>query len=62
MKIPSVGAELFDVDGGMDMTIDAFRDFAKAPKNGARVLQSKNLDSSLPVKVVLELEGSQIFE
>jgi hypothetical protein len=34
MKIPSVGAELFDVGGGTDMTIAAFRDFEKAPKMG----------------------------
>jgi len=34
MKILSVGAELFHVDGRTDMTklIDAFRNFANAPK------------------------------
>jgi hypothetical protein len=34
MKIPPVGAELFDADGRTDMTklIVAFRNFAKAPK------------------------------
>ena len=56
-----MGTELFDVDGGTDMTIAAFRDFAKAPKNGVRVLQSKKLGSSFPVKV-LGLGGSQIHE
>jgi len=34
MKIPSVGTELFDVDGGISMTIAAFRHFAKTAKMG----------------------------
>jgi hypothetical protein len=35
MKIHTVGAELFQADGRTDMTnlIVAFRNFAKAPKN-----------------------------
>jgi hypothetical protein len=35
MKVRSVGAELFHVDGGTDMTrlIVAFRNFAESPKN-----------------------------
>jgi hypothetical protein len=61
MKIPSVGDELFHADGRTDMTITSFREFAKAPKNGVRVLKTNIFDSSFPVKVH-GIEGSQICE
>jgi preprotein translocase subunit SecE len=41
-----MGAELFHVDGRMDMTklIVAFRNFAKAPKNESKKTQWNGLD------------------